>query len=175
MICFDFNLLVHLDLYYCFKILVQLWIFNPIWLVFIFLFLDFFWGCTLHVNSTLLLGQKNYENLISLIYMVMTMYPLLVMLPGGISFSISVKSWMYVMESYSSRTGDTIPNYLYYVYHPSYQPPMFPQGCCPPGTLVRALMSSTDTNPAKISWTNTIPDQTSPIDVGLGPNIINRT
>ena len=74
----------------------------------------------------------------------------------------------------SSQTGDTIPNFLSYVYQPSYRPPKYPQGCSPPGTLVGASMSSNDVDPYQISWTDNGPDQTSLTDVGLGLNIINR-
>ena len=42
-----------------------------------------------------------------------------------------------------------------------------------PGTLTRESTSSTDIDPDQISWNDTGPDQTSPIDVGLGPNISN--
>ena len=106
------------------------------------------------------------------------MYPLLVLLPEDISFSLMWKSWMQVMAYSSSGTGDIIPNYLYYVYQPSQRPPKQPpkqaQYCRPPRTSVGVLTSSTDTNPNKISWTDTGPEQTPPIDVGLGPSIINR-
>ena len=106
------------------------------------------------------------------------MYPLLVLLPEDISFSLMWKSWMQVMAYSSSGTGDIIPNYLYYVYQPSQrppkQPPKQPQYCRPPRTSVGVLTSSTDTNPNKISWTDTGPEQTPPTDVRLRPNIINR-
>ena len=78
------------------------------------------------------------------------------------------------MASPSSRTGDTIPIYLYYAHHPSFRPPTHLQGHSPPRTSVGASTSSTDINTDQISWTGTGPNQTSPTDVGLRTNIINR-